>query len=321
MRLSTSMTYQLNLTSITNGYSKWQNTGVQMATGLRVNSPADDPIASSQALGIQNSQSIGEQYAASRSTAIASLSLETTVLEQVTDAITSIQTLLVRAGDGTLSDDNRQALATELQSYKDQLVGLANSKDGNGNYIFAGYKTDSAPFVQDSAGKVTYAGGAQAITQQVDDSREMAIGDSGAQVFVNLVAGYTPEPNGDPSDANIFNNIDIALGALKTPQEDADTATKDAYAAAMGTAGRGLSNALNNVSTVQASVGSKLKELDTLDSVGTDRALIYQTRISDLTGADWNKTVSDYKLQEVALQAAYSVFGTMQKLSLFQLNS
>ncbi|WP_413738598.1 flagellar hook-associated protein FlgL [Sodalis sp. RH21] len=319
MRLSTSMIYHQNLNSITNAYAKWQNTALQLATGKKVNSPADDPIAASQAIGLNNMQAVGEQYGAARSTAIASLSMESTVLDQVTGVIQNVQTLLVQAGDGTLSDNDRQSLSTQLQSYKDQLVGLANSKDGNGNYIFAGYKTGTAPFEQDSAGNVSYIGGAQSISQQVDDSREMAIGDSGAQVFAHLAAGYAVEPNGDDSEANVFNSIDTALGALNTPQDSADSDTQAAYTAALGKAGRGMKNSLNNVLTVQASVGSKLNELDTLDSVGSDRSTIYQNRLSDLVNADWYQTVSDYSLQQVALQAAYSTFNSMQKLSLFQL--
>jgi len=322
MRLSTSMIYQQNLSSITNAYSKWQTTGVQLATGMRVNSPADDPIASSQAIGIQNSQALGTQYTAARSNATASLSLETTVISQANTVITNVQTLLVQAGDGTLSDTGRQALSTSLQSYKDQLLSLANTKDGNGNYMFAGYKTNSAPFVADpTTGAVSYVGGAQAVSQKVDDSSDMTIGDTGAQVFDHLSAGYTVEPDGTASESNIFNSIDTALGALNTPQEDADATTTAAYSAALGKAARGITNSQNNMATVQASVGSKLNQLDSLNSVGTDRATTYATRISDLTGADWYSTVSNYSLQQVALQAAYSTFNSMQKLSLFQMNA
>lgn len=322
MRLSTSMIYQQNLSSITTAYSKWQTTAVQLASGMRVNSPADDPIASSQAIGLENTQAIGTQYTAARSNATASLSLETTVVSQVTDVIHAIQTKLVQAGDGTLSDNDRQSLSTTLQSYKDQLLSLANSKDGNGNYVFAGYKTNSAPFVADATtGAVSYVGGTQAISQKVDDSSVMNIGDTGAQVFNHLTAGYTVEPDGTASETNVFNSIDTALSALNTPQENADSTTTAAYTASLAKATRGMSNSLDNMLTVQSSVGSKLNQLDSLNSVGTDRSTIYATRISDLTGADWYSTVSNYSLQQVALQAAYSTFNSMQKLSLFQINS
>lgn len=265
MRLSTSMIYQRNLDAISESYSKWENTGQQLATGKRVNVPSDDPIAASQAIKLGQSQALNSQYSAARTSATNSLSAETTVLEQVTDVIQSTQTLLVQAGDSTLSDQDRQSLATQLQSYKAQLLNLANSQDGNGNYLFAGYKTNSAPFVEAEDGSVSYSGGGHAMTQQVDASRSMTVGDTGSAVFMSLTAGYTTEPDGCDSESNIFNTLDIVLKALTTPQQDADSTVTDDYTAAIGKASRGLSNSL----AVQSSVGSKLNELDNLDSLGT----------------------------------------------------
>ncbi|OIV47539.1 flagellar hook-associated protein 3 [Sodalis sp. TME1] len=317
MRLSTSMIYQRNLDAISESYSKWENTGQQLATGKRVNVPSDDPIAASQAIKLGQSQALNSQYSAARTSATNSLSAETTVLEQVTDVIQSAQTLLVQAGDGTLSDQDRQSLATQLQSYKDQLLNLANSQDGNGNYLFAGYKTNSAPFVEAEDGSVSYSGGGQAMTQQVDASRSMTVGDTGSAVFMSLTAGYTTEPDGGDSESNIFNTLDIALKALTTPQQDADSTVTDDYTAAIGKASRGLSNSLDNVLAVQSSVGSKLNELDNLDSLGTSRSTLISDNISALVDVDWYQAISDYSQQQVALQAAYSTFTAMQSMSLF----
>ena len=321
MRLSTSIIYQQNLDGITNGYSKWQATGLQLSTGNRVNTPSDDPIAASQAVALNQMQALGNQYSAARTTANAGLSLESSVLDQMTDAITGIKTLLVQAGDGTLSDSDRQSLATSLQSYKDQLLTLGNTKDGNGNYLFGGYNTSTPPFTEDDDGNVTYTGGNQAITQQVDASRTIAISDTGGSILDHLSAGYTPEPDGSDSEANVFDTINLALNALKTPQDGADQSTIDQYNADLAKATRGIGNSLNNVLTVKSSVGSKLNELDTLDSIGTDRATIYQTQVGNLTGVDWYQAISDYSMQQAALQASYSTFSSMQKLSLFQMNS
>ncbi|AHF74940.1 flagellar biosynthesis; hook-filament junction protein [Candidatus Sodalis pierantonius str. SOPE] len=317
MRLSTSMIYQRNLDAISESYSKWENTGQQLATGKRVNVPSDDPIAASQAIKLGQSQALNSQYSAARTSATNSLSAETTVLEQVTDVIQSAQTLLVQAGDGTLSDQDRQSLATQLQSYKDQLLNLANSQDGNGNYLFAGYKTNSAPFVEAEDGSVSYSGGGQAMTQQVDASRSMTVGDTGSAVFMSLTAGYTTEPDGGDSESNIFNTLDIALKALTTPQQDADSTVTVDYTAAIGKASRGLSNSLDNVLAVQSSVGSKLNELDNLDSLGTSRNTLISDNISALVDVDWYQAISDYSQQQVALQAAYSTFTAMQSMSLF----
>lgn len=317
MRLSTSMIYQQNLDSITQSYAKWQSSAKQLATGKRVNAPSDDPIAASQAVKLNQNQGINSQYSAARVSATASLSTESTVVTQVVSAITGAKTLLVQAGNGTLSDDDRQSLATNLQSYKDQLLTLANTKDGNDNYLFAGYKTETAPFVSAEDGSVSYVGGSEAVNLQVDASRSMSVGNTGAQVFTQLTSGYTKEPDGSSSEANIFNTLDTAIKALQTPQAGGDDSTSAAYTASIDKATRGLANALNNVSSIQGSIGSKLNELETLDSIGTDRTTQYKDQLTSLTGVDYYQAISDHSMQQVALQAAYSTFKSMQQTSLF----
>ena len=83
---------------------------------------------------------------------------------------------------------------------------------------------------------------------------------------------------------------------------------------------RGLKNSLNNVLTVRAELGTQLNELESLDSLGSDRALGQTQQMSDLVDVDWNATISSYIMQQTALQASYKAFTDMQGLSLFQLN-
>lgn len=146
MRISTQMMYDQNMRGITDSQSKWLSYGEQMSTGKRVNRPSDDPIAASQAVVLSQSQSQNSQFALARTFATQKVSLEDNVLSQVNAAITSAKEKLVNAGNGTLSDDDRLSLASDLQGIRDQLMNLANSADGNGRYIFAGYKTEAPPF-------------------------------------------------------------------------------------------------------------------------------------------------------------------------------
>ena len=148
MRISTQMMYQQNMRGITNSQAEWMKFGEQMSTGKRVISPSDDPIAASQAVVLSQAQAQNSQYTLARTFATQKVSLEENVLSQVTTAIQAAQEKIVYAGNGTLSDDDRASLATDLQGIRDQLMNLANSTDGNGRYIFGGYKTESAPFAQ-----------------------------------------------------------------------------------------------------------------------------------------------------------------------------
>lgn len=315
MRISTAMMYQQNMRGVTNSQSEWLRYGEQMSTGKRVTKPSDDPIAASQAVVLSQAQAQNSQYALARTFATQKVSLEENVLGQVTTAIQSAQEKIVYAGNGTLSDDDRSSLATDLEGIRNQILNLANSTDGNGRYIFAGYKTDSAPF-SGGSNSITYTGGDQAVTQTVDSSRTMTIGHTGTQVFNSLTSNAVAEPDGTPSEENLFNMLDSAIETLRTPTEN----LTDAQKGAIDKTNRGLKNSLNNVLTVRAELGTQLSELGKLDDLGSDRALGQAQQMSDLVDVDWNSAISSYVMQQAALQASYKAFSDMQGMSLFQLN-
>lgn len=317
MRISTQMMYEQNMRGITDSQSRWLGFGEQMSTGKRVNRPSDDPIAASQAVVLSQAQSQNSQYALARTFATQKVSLEENILGQVTTAIQSAQDKIVYAGNGSLSDTDRASVATDLKGIRDQLMNLANSTDGNGRYVFAGYKTDKAPF-DDTNGD--YNGGAVAISQQVDSARNMQISHTGTEVFDTFTSNAKAEPDGsDPDTTNLFKILDNAIAALNTPT-DGDQTKMDALTASVDKANRGLSNSLDNVLTVRADLGTKLTELDKLDALGDDRALGQTQQMSDLVDVNWNSAISSYTMQQAALQASYKAFSDMQGMSLFQLN-
>ena len=316
MRISTQMMYDQNMRGITDSQSKWLSYGEQMSTGKRVNRPSDDPIAASQAVVLSQAQAQNSQFTLARSFASQRVGLEESVLGQVTTALQSAQDKIVYAGNGSLSDNDRSSIATDLQGIRDQLVNLANSTDGNGRYIFAGYKTDAAAFDQATG---TYNGGDTPIRQQVDSARNMQISHTGSEVFESFTSNAAPEPDGSTPETNLFKILDNAIAALKTPvsgdQDKTDQLNLD-----IDKANRGLRNSLDNVLTVRADLGTKLTELDALDTLGSDRALGQTQQMSDLIDVDWNAAISSYTMQQAALQASYKAFSDMQGMSLFQMN-
>lgn len=305
MRVSTMMMYQQNMNGITNSQATWLQYGEQMSTGKRVNRPSDDPIAASQAIVLSQAQAQNSQFASARSFATQRISQEENALSQVTASIQAAQEKVVYASNGTLNDEDRASLATELQGIRDQIMNLANSQDGNGRYMFAGYKTENAPF--DASGN--YNGGTLNVAQQVDTSRTMVVGHTGNKIF---------DPGSSPN-TNLFATLDSAIAALKTPVEG-DATAQAAAQAAVDKASNGLSSSLNNVLSIRAEVGTQLNELDKLDQLGDDRKLSQTQQMSDLVDVDWNATISNYTMQQAALQASYKTFSDMQGMSLFQLN-
>ncbi|MDR7341939.1 flagellar hook-associated protein 3 FlgL [Pantoea alhagi] len=320
MRLSTGMMYDQQMRGVTNAQSSWLKAGEQLSTGKRVVNPSDDPLAAAQAVVLSQAQAENSQYQLARNFATQSVSLEESTLQNVTSAVQSAQTLVISAGNGALSDDDRASYATQLEGVRNQLLNLANSTDGNGRYIFAGYNSGSAPFTEDASGKVVYNGGSEAITQKVDASRTMTTSHTGEQVFKSITSNAVKEPNNGASEKDIFATLDSAISALKQPIQNGDEATKAASKDALDKATRGLSNSLNNVLAVRSELGTQLDELDKLDSLGKDRSTLQATKMSGLVDVDYTSAISKYTMQQQALQASYKTFSDMSQMSLFQMN-
>ncbi|CAO1664424.1 MULTISPECIES: flagellar hook-associated protein FlgL [Salinicola] len=403
MRVSTVMMFERSVSSMNRQQGAFMEVGEQIASGKRVVRPSDDPQAASRAVGVSQSLATNAQQSDSRVTVRNSLSQAESVLDSVSDALTRAKELMIQAGNGTLSDADRQSQASELRGVYEALLGQANSTDGNGSYLFGGYKDSSAPFGKNDSGAVEYEGSDQVRQQKVDSSRMMEVGNTGKDVFQSVAAGAgylakagdtnsgtltftgpqvadttapgygegytvtfdttvepttyqvtdsttgdevsngdyaagqsiefagikltlegTPEPGdvlevgpAEDMDPDVFATLENMLSALENPLDS--EADKAAFANTLSTSSRELDNALDNVLTVRASVGARLNELDTLDTVGSDRKISYTQTQSDLIDLDYTTAISDYVLRQVGLQASQKAFVDLQGTSLFDL--
>ena len=314
MRISTNSMYQKNLNSILNTNNKWQKSGLHLATGKKILTPSDDPMGASQALILKQAQSKNDQFQAARESVDKSLSRQDTILKEVNTVIQTIQETLVYAGNETLNDENRQDLANKLQGLKDQLISLANAKDTNGNYLFAGNKNDTPPFVVDEAGKVNYVGGTSQINVLIDDTREVSLSFTGAQTFMS---GANPNQPDAPSD--IFASLDYALDALNMKLDNNDEDAIKQFRAGLTQASLGIDNAFDNISTLSAAGGTVLAEVERLSALGDSLDIEFETQISQIEDVDWYEAISDYVMLQANLQAAQYTFMNMQSMSLFQM--
>ncbi|QFT86645.1 Flagellar hook-associated protein 3 [Halomonas sp. THAF12] len=189
MRISTLTIFNQSVGSLNQQQSRFNDVSMQIASGRRVVNPSDDPQAASRAVGVSQSLAVTEQYADSRVSARNSLSQGESVLNSVSDAITSAKTLLVQASNGTLSDADRQSVASELRGTYETLLGQANATDGNGTYLFGGYSDSSAPFIKGDDGAVEYVGDSEVRRQRIDASRLMEVSDSGQAIFQSVPSG------------------------------------------------------------------------------------------------------------------------------------
>ena len=308
MRLSTNMIYHQRLQDMNNAQSRWMDAGSELASGKRVTKPSDDPQASSQAVRINQSETRNQQYVASRGFAKTGMTLQMSILSQMVDVTTQIDTTIIQASSqGGLSDKDRNTLAEQLTGLKEQLVGLGNTTDGNGRYIFAGFKSDKPPFEIDANGEVLYLGGDKPIMQNVASDREMTSYFTGAQVFDTDSNGVV----------NVFKALNEGINALKVPQENASKDDIDAAQAALGRANSSIKAALDQISNIEAKQGLQLQEIDKLDFLADTRTIQNEQRKSELLDTNWAGTTTDYYKEKAMFEASQSIFKDLNSMSLF----
>lgn len=189
MRISSSEFTAQAILAIDNQSSALQKTQNQISTGLAVQTAADNPVAASQIVQLSLQQSQLTQYGSNLQSAQTRLSLEESSLSTATTTLQSIRDLAVQAGDATLNDSNRAQIATQIQTQIQALLGTANTKDANGEYLFSGYAAQTQPFASDSSGNVSYQGDAGNRLIQISGNQSVADSDTGATAFMNIPAG------------------------------------------------------------------------------------------------------------------------------------
>jgi len=165
-----------------------QQTQQQLSTGLKIQSAADDPTGMAQVNQMNVEISASTQYTTNSNTAQTNLQLEEQALTNASNVMQNANTLAVEANDSSLSASNRQEIATQLQQDLQSLISIANSTDGNGNYLFGGYANTSPPFSQ-SGGTVSYNGTSQVTQVQISSNQSISTGDAGSTAFMNILNG------------------------------------------------------------------------------------------------------------------------------------
>lgn len=189
MRISTNMIFDSNVAALNQQQARLLQTQQQIASGRKLLTASDDPVAATRALAVSQSDATNTQYASNRNMARNALSMAETTLQNVTSLLQDVRDAALSAGNGLLTDSNRSAIASDLKGRLQELVGLANSTDGIGNYLFSGFQSRTKPFAVDAAAGATYAGDDGQRNIQVSASRQMASSDSGADVFMRVKNG------------------------------------------------------------------------------------------------------------------------------------
>jgi flagellar hook-associated protein 3 FlgL len=397
MRISTSQIFQSGSRSLIDGQGNLYKIQNQLGTSRKFLTAADDPIAASQVLLHSQSLAVNTQHAENQANAEAQLALEEDRLQSIVNSVQYIKEKVVAGANSTYTDDQREYFAQELQSQFDFLLGVANSTDANGYYLFSGYQGHTQPFQRQASGLVEYVGDDGQRLLQVTTSRQIPVSDSGRDIFqsitgnstftlgatsgnngtgvigggavnnintwsghdyeitftsatsyditdttsgtlvgsgltytpgaaINNIPGISFSIDGDPAtgdtfsvepstEQSVFTTLQNLITAFST-----DITSASASAEVRNTLNAGMLNLdrfLENVSSVQASIGTRRAELASLTNVSEALDLHYKERISDLEDLDYAEAISTFIQQQTQLEAAQSSFAKITTLNLF----
>ena len=319
MRISTSWNQQLSVNAMLDQQSKLSNTQMKLSTGKQILSPSEDPAAAVRLLDLDQMTKQTEQYQNNIQTARQRLSLEEANIQDVVNTMFRIKELTVQGLNDSNLQSDRVAIADELDQLNQHMLGIANTKNANGEYLFSGYATNTQPYAKgpdfdntllpgSAVASYPYFGDKSQRNIQIGPSRHVADGNFGEQVFgISDVLSTDTAPL-DPANAqlpkNLFELIDKLSVSLRDNNPQDVSLTE-------------LDGALDRIVTVETTIGARMNALDRQESVNDDYILDLQTATSDAGDLDYAAAISKFNIQQMSLQAAQQAYTKVQNLSLF----
>jgi flagellar hook-associated protein 3 FlgL len=380
------------LTTLESNLAQTQN---QISSNLSFTTPSQNPVAAGAVNNYDQTLAQSKQYDTNANSAQTRLSTEDSALSAVQNALQSLRDLALEANSGSLSAQDRSAIATQATQIQASLVSVANTQDGNGEYIFGGFATQTQPFTVSATG-ATYNGDQGQRQVQIAAGQTVAAGDNGNAVFnqiktgngtftatagagntgtgilgattvtnaaaytggtyaINFTAANTYEVrdsanvlvtsgtytdgqaiafsgvqvtlNGQPAagdtfavapstNQSVFTTVQNLVNALQVGS--GAPATQAHLNNSIASAINNIDQALNQMSSVRASVGGRLNTITTQLSVSSSQQIQLQTSISSLQSLDYASAVTQLGEQNVTLSAAMQAYTLTKGLTLFK---
>lgn len=181
--------YQINVGSINNilrNQASVASTEEKIATGKRVTTPADDPVAAARILQLDQEIELTDQYIRNINSLTGRLELQEGTLEGAEEVLQRVRELAVAAGNGATTRTDRQAYAAEMEVRLEELVNLFNTRDATGEFLFSGYSGQTRPFEPAPGGGYTYQGDEGQRQVRISNSARVAASDNGKDLFVDV---------------------------------------------------------------------------------------------------------------------------------------
>jgi flagellar hook-associated protein 3 FlgL len=271
---------QRNMTTSRAALAKLQD---QAATGRAITKPSDDPSATAAILRVRADQRATEQHSTNISDGLAWLTTVDSALSSSEDLLREVRDLTVSgANDGTMTPASREAIATQLEGLRSNLLAEANTSY-LGRSVFAGSSDAGVAFdTSDPAAPYAYTGATgSAVTRRVNETESIRVDGDGSAAF----------GAGGNSVFALIDGIvaDLRAGTDLSPRIGQIDAARD------------------KLTTEHAVVGARYAGIQKAQETNQTRSLSLETQRTEIQDVDPAKAIIDLKAQELTYQTALAV--------------
>ena len=303
MKISTHLLFDRASTQMSTVQSNLTQTQAQLAQGKQIINASDAP---NQAATIQRMKSIlsrQDSYQSSLNTVKARLQGEDSTLQSVSELLIRAKEVAVQGANDTLNMGDRKALANEMQSLRDQMLSLANTRDSNGNFLFAGSRVKQPAFAETANGSPVYMGDQTRMNVRVGDQQNIPINRTGTDAFVPVAR---LDKDGSTVGVGFFQVMDNLIAGLNT-----------ANGSDIRRGAGELDNLQQGLSLAHAQVGTNLNMVDQQTSIIEDTTLNLKSTLSSIEDLDYASAITKMNQQMLSLEAAQASFAKVSQLNLF----
>src|SRR3954447_24542079 len=251
----------------------------QLTSGRLINAPSDSPSGTNRAMQTRSEQAAVAQQGRNISDAKSWLDQTDSTLRTMLESTRRVRDLTVQGlNGGALSDEARQALATEVTSLREGLISLANTKN-QGRPLFGGIT--AGPQAYDASGVFVGVPGGPGITRQISDTEDLRIDVIGMEAF-----GTAP--------ADLFSVVQ----SIATDLTAAPTAL-DGHLTA-------LDAVMEQMQSAVADIGARGSRLERVENINADRAVTLGSQLAETENIDLPNTIMRLQMQQTGYQAALS---------------
>ena len=281
MRITNQMVTDRMLAQLALTQRRLSDVQERVGSGQRITRPADDPLGASRLMAARTELERNQQYDRNIAVALSDLATTEGALVGLTDLLQRASELAVQGANDTLDASARQIIALEIEELLEGAIAIGN-RSHVGRRIFAGQKTDTAPYVPDIPNNptvVTYDGDTGLIEREISKGSRIAVNITGDRVLPQLFATLIQFRD------DLAGNDVTALNA--------DVAALDAQ--------------IDAVLDLRSEIGAKMRRIEMARTRLEDDQLRLRTLLAEIGQVDLAQTIVELQSQETAYQAALGV--------------